>query len=386
MKILMVHPHDMFSQAEPWTTRIRNIAKQFKQNNHEVKVVYFPLLNRGNGQSFYSDGIEFIPLSREVGKGNFLKNIRFFIKESKSVDIIHFQKCFHYAALPALIGGFINKKPLHYDWDDWELKIFYYSPRQPWLVGIFIHMLERFIPLLCDTISVSSLRLKQECLNYGIKENRIFMAPVGADLDLFHPRISPVRIRERYNIDTPLVSYIGQLHGGQYAEQFIKAAKIVLNSHENITFMVVGGGYRLEELKKLAGALDINERIIFTDAVVHKEVPLYMAAADIAIACFEDNDITRCKSPLKIAEYMSCGKPIVASNVGEVNTMLGGAGVLTEPDNPEDLARGIIKLLGDEPLRKRLSVKARQRAEEIYNWENTARNLIKAYALAVNKA
>jgi len=110
-----------------------------------------------------------------------------------------------------------------------------------------------------------------------------------------------------------------------------------------------------------------------------------MAAADIAIACFEDNDITRCKSPLKIAEYMSCGKPIVASNVGEVNTMLGGAGVLTEPDNPEDLARGIIKLLGDEPLRKRLSVKARQRAEEIYNWENTARNLIKAYVLAVDK-
>ncbi|MCG2712662.1 MAG: glycosyltransferase family 4 protein [Candidatus Omnitrophica bacterium] len=379
MKILMVHPHDLFSKAEPWTTRIRNIAKQFKKNSHEVRVVYFPLVNRENEQIFYADGIEFIPLSRQVGKGNFLKNIRFFIKESKWADVIHFQKCFHYAALPVLIGGFLNKKPLHYDWDDWEIKIFHYCAKQPWLTGVFLGALERFIPLLCDTISVSSLRLKQECLRYGINEKLIFMAPVGADLELFHPRISPVRIRERYNIDSPLISYIGQLHGGQYAEQFIKAAKIVLNSIRDITFMIVGGGYRLEELKTLAAVLDIDEHIIFTDSVAHQEVPLFMAAADIAIACFEDNDITRCKSPLKIAEYMACGKPIVASNVGEVINMLGGAAVITEPDNPEDLARGIIKLLEDEPLRKRLSVKARQRAEEIYNWKNTTENLLRAY-------
>ncbi len=383
MNILMVHPHDLFSREEPWTTRIRNIAIEFKKRNNQIKVIYFPLIYRVNEQSFYREGIEFIPLSRQVGKGNFLKNIRFFIKESKWADVIHFQKCFHYAALPALIGGFLNKKPVHYDWDDWEIKIFHYCAKQPWLAGIFLQVLERFIPVLCDTVSVSSLRLKQECLRYGENEKRIFMAPVGADLELFHPRISSVRIRERYNIDSPLVSYIGQLHGGQYAEQFIKAAKIVLNQIKDITFMIVGGGYKLEELKALAEVLDMNENIIFTDSVAHQEVPLFMAAADIAVACFEDNDITRCKSPLKIAEYMSCGKPIVASNVGEVKNMLGGAGVMTEPDNPEDLARGIIKLLDDEPLRKRLSLKARQRAEEIYNWTNTADNLLRAYRVAV---
>ncbi|MCK4993860.1 MAG: glycosyltransferase family 4 protein [Candidatus Omnitrophica bacterium] len=385
MKILMVHPHDLFSRQEPWTTRIKNIAAEFRLKNHSVKVVYFPLVYRKGNKRFYKGGIEFIPLSRQVGEGNFLKNIRFFIKESKWADIIHFQKCFHYAAMPALIGGFLNKKPMHYDWDDWEIKIFHYCAKQPRLVGIFLQVLERFMPLLCDTVSVSSFRLKQECQRYGVKENRIFMAPVGADLALFHPQISSVRIRERYNIETPIISYIGQLHGGQYAEQFIKAAKIVLNSVNDLTFMIVGGGYRLNELRTLASALEIEENIIFTDSVSHKEVPLFMAAADIAIACFEDNDITRCKSPLKIAEYMACGKPIVASNVGEVKNMLGGVGVMTEPDNPEDLARGIIKLLEDEPLRKRLSQKARDRAEVIYNWRNTSDNLLRAYSVALEQ-
>jgi len=383
MKILMVHPHDLFSREEPWTTRIKNFANEFKRKTHDVKVVYFPLVDNGHVNSFFQDGIEFIPLSRQVGKGRFLKNIRFFIRESKWADIIHFQKCFHYAALPALIGGFLNKKPIHYDWDDWEIKIFHYSSRQPFFAGIFLGALERFIPMLCDTVSVSSLRLKQECLRYGINEKRIFMAPVGADLQLFHPQISPVRIRERYNIQTQTVSYIGQLHGGQYAEQFIKAAKIVLNRTRDIIFMIVGGGYRLEELKRISYDLDMQENIIFTGSVSHKEVPLFMAAADICIACFEDNDITSCKSPLKVAEYLASGKPIVASDVGEIKRMLGGAGIVIEPGNPEDLAQGIIKLLEDDPLRNRLAIKARLRAEEVYNWGNSAGNLLEAYEMAL---
>jgi glycosyltransferase involved in cell wall biosynthesis len=384
MKILMVHPHDVFSQEEPWTTRIRNIANEFIKQNHEVKLIYFPLYGQDKPEAFKREGIEFIALSRQVGKSNLLSNIKFFIEQGKWADVIHFQKCFHWAALPALISGFKNKKPLHYDWDDWEIKIFHYSARQPWLAGIFIGALERYIPDLCDTVSVSSSRLKQECLDYGLEESRIFMAPVGADLELFNPRISPVRVREKYNIHTPLISYLGQLHGGQYAEQFIKAAKIIRNTVKEITFMIIGGGYRLEELKKTALELDIAENMIFTGFVDRQQVPLYLAASDITVACFEDNDITRCKSPLKIAEYMACAKPIVASDVGEVRNMLGGAGLLTEPDDPEDLAKGIIKLLDDEPLRKRLSEKARQRAEEIYNWKNTADNLLKAYELCLS--
>jgi len=385
MKILMIHPHDLFSKEEPWTTRIRNIAREFKRKNHQIKLVYFPLDFRGDRKVFKSDGIEFIPLSRRVGLVPLFKNIKRVCRLSKWADIIHLQKCFYHAAIPALLGAFLIGRPIHYDWDDWEIKIFYHSARQPWLVGTFLAVLERYIPFFCDTVSVSSMRLKEECLKYGIKENRIFMAPVGADIDLFHPRVSPVRIRERYNLEFPVISYIGQLHGGQYAEQFIRSAKLVLNKLPEARFMVVGGGYRLAELEKLARELDLNGQMIFTGAVSHKEIPLFMAATDIAIACFEDNDITRCKSPLKIAEYLASGKPIVASDVGEVKRMLSGAGIVTEPANPEDLASGIVKLLEDEPLRKRLSVKARKRAEEIYNWKNTAENLLKAYTVAISE-
>ena len=205
------------------------------------------------------------------------------------------------------------------------------------------------------------------------------MAHVGADLVEFHPNISGIRIREKYNISEPIISYLGQLHGAQYAELFIRGAKIVLNHMPNLKFIIIGDGYRIDELKKITADLDLERNLVFTGAVEHKEIPLYLAATDIAVACFEDNQITQCKSPLKIAEYLASGKAIVASNVGEAKRMLGGAGILTEPGCAESLAQGIIKLLEDEPLKKRLANKARIRAQEIFNWQTTANNLLSAY-------
>jgi glycosyltransferase involved in cell wall biosynthesis len=379
MNILMIHPHDLFSRKEPWTIRIKNIAQEFKRKGHSVKIIYFPLEYQKQS-AFIIDGIEYIPLSRRLGINNYFKNIRCFCGQAKWAEIIHVQKCFYYAALPALLAGFISNKPVHYDWDDWEIKIFHYCAKQPRLVGGFLWALERYIPNLCDTVSVSSQRLKQECIKYKVAPDKIAMAPVGADLDLFHPNISSIRIREKYNLHGPIISYLGQLHGGQYAEQFIRAAKIISNQLKGITFFIIGGGYRLEELKTLAKDMDLAKQIIFTGAISHQETPLYLAATDICVACFEDNDITQCKSPLKIAEYLASGKPIVASDVGEVKRMLGGAGILTLPGDSEDLACGIIKLLNDEPLRQRLAKKARQRAEELYNWQTTTENLLKIYA------
>jgi glycosyltransferase involved in cell wall biosynthesis len=108
-------------------------------------------------------------------------------------------------------------------------------------------------------------------------------------------------------------------------------------------------------------------------------MPYYIAAADVCVACFKDTEVSRCKSPLKIVEYLASGKPIVASNVGEIRKMVGGAGLLVEPGNFNSLAQGIIRLLADKELRNSLSLRARQRAELKYNWTYTAESLLSAY-------
>ena len=147
--------------------------------------------------------------------------------------------------------------------------------------------------------------------------------------------------------------------------------------------MIVGDGYQAEELKKLALRLNFDGKLIFAGGVSHELVPQYIAAADVCVACFEENEVTLCKSPLKIVEYLACGKAIVASNVGEVSSMIGDAGILTSPGDVHSLADGILRVLQDKNLKNNLERLARQRAEREYNWTVTAENLLRAYEKAI---
>ena len=114
-------------------------------------------------------------------------------------------------------------------------------------------------------------------------------------------------------------------------------------------------------------------------------MPEYIAACNVAVACFEDNLVTRCKSPLKIAEYLASGKPIVASNVGEVESMVNGAGILVEAGKSVPLAEKIEFLLYNKSIREKLGKEARIRAENIYNWEKSSEVLLNAYKTALNR-
>lgn len=385
MKIVMVHPHEVFSSSEPWTTRVVNLGRELVRAGNEVKIAYFPLEWKG-GAAFRRFGIEFIPFCRRAGFRVLFWNCARMAKLARRADIIHFQKCFHYASLPALFAGWLFDKPMHYDWDDWEEMIYYESAVPPVIgIGRFLHTLERVIPLLVDTVSVSSARLRQVCLESGVKGEDIFHVPVGADPGPFHPAVDGGSVRRRYGIEGPLVLYVGQLHGGQYVNLFIQACREVRARGNDARFMVVGDGVRARELRKMAQGLGLGEAIIFTGAVPADEVPQYIAACDVAVACFEDTEVTRCKSPLKIAEYLACGKPIVASRVGEVENMVGDAGELVEPGRPDELAEKILSLLDDAQLCRELGGKARRRSEEIFNWRVSTRALFSAYRRALRK-
>ncbi len=383
MNILMVHPHDIYSPKEPWSVRIVYLAREFEKKGHQVKLVYFPLPWENQQVSEISPGISAIPLSRHHGPHVLLKNICRVFRLAQWADVVHFQKCFYNAALPAMIAACVRGKHLHYDWDDWEVKIYEVSTKPGLLRDLirwFLIALESSIPLAADTISVASQRLRVECKKITKKEENIVDAHVGADLLRFSPSLSGAPVRETFGITRPLVLYLGQLHGGQYVELFIRTAeKLVKEYKEDYSFMIVGDGYMANALKTMAKDKGLDGALIFAGAIAHELVPSYIAAADVCVACFEENDVTRCKSPLKVVEYLASGKAIVASNVGEVPAMLGDAGILTVPGDSDSLAQGIRQVLSDRKLKAELEKRARKRAEVEYNWEVTARNILKAY-------
>jgi glycosyltransferase involved in cell wall biosynthesis len=225
----MIHPHDIYSPAEPWTRRIKALAIELVKNGYKVRLVYFPLTVNDNLKPHFLDGYEVIPFSRFPSPIVFLKNTLKLIKLAKWADIVHFQKCHHYSAIPVVVAAYLNRKPLHYDWDDWEEMIWYESCGKnlhSLFIGFFFKILERFLPIIADTVSVSSKELRDLAIKFGVKEEDIYSTPVGADLEEFNPSIDGSQIRKQYNITTPLILYIGQLYGAQYLDIFIKAANI----------------------------------------------------------------------------------------------------------------------------------------------------------------
>lgn len=382
MRILMAIPHDIY--YEPWTTRPVELSESFVRMGHEVTLYYWPIID--DPPRFPKTRLE-PPRGPEVvaavGKhSRYYANLRRLIRIARSADVVEFQKCLPYCAVPALLCARIARKPVCYDWDDNESAIVWeWQPSASF--GAIVYALERLLPRLSTTLCVSSRALKEKALSVGMPEDRIFDAPVGARLERFNPDSRGERIRKQYKIDGPLVVYVGQLQGASYGELFLRAVEIVSKSRPDAYFMVVGGGERLSMLKSAAKALGLGERLVFTDYVPHEDVPEYIAASDIGVATFALNETTVCKSPLKIVEYLAAGRPIVASDVGEVRRMVGEAGVVVEPDAPEAVADGIIRLLDDVGLRSEMSVLARRRAETIYNWDATALNMLSAFEKAL---
>lgn len=384
MRILMVHPHDIYDDNEPWTVRITYLAQELRKLGHEIKLVYHlydPKTDREQAVKRQEYDFETIPLFR--GAFEIRRNYSILSPLAHWSDIVHFQKCTNYVAIPAIAAAYYHGRPVHYDWDDWEQAIFDQDNHNPIGSWIYFGQMEKYLVRLVDTISVASNGLQDLCGERSFPEERSFFVPVGGDLAAFSPEVDGSEIREKHKLDGKVVLYQGQISGANYVHLYLQAVKLVLEKRSDVSFLVVGGGDKLDDARKLAGELGVDGRVIFTDLVPHAMVPKYIAAADVAVASFADNKQARCKSPLKVVEYMAAGKAIVASRMGEVPRMIGEAGLLVDPESPEEMAGAIEQLLDDGTLRSKLGREARLRAEGIYNWSNSAKTLVEAYSQAL---
>lgn len=383
MKILMVHPHDIYNDLEPWTVRITYLATELLKSGHEIKLLYHDLDPFKQGQSKQGkDRFPFETVNLHRIGACLAQRCWKVQKMVAWSDIVHFQKCSHYSAIPSVFGAYYHDRPIHYDWDDWEQKIFELSNHKPIGSWIYFNQMERWLPVMVDTISVSSVGLHTLTQRFRIPQDRTFYIPVGADLKRFNPERDGHIIRRQYGWWKKVVIYHGQISGANYVHLAIKAAGQVLAQRDDVLFVIVGGGDQLEKAKDQAQREALSDGIYFTGEIPHVEIPNYIAAADVAIACFEDNKQSRCKSPLKVVEYLAAGKAIVASRLPEVEKMVGDAGILVTPDDPEQIAEAVTGLLDNDDLRALLGAKARRQAERVYNWQHSANTLQSAYEKA----
>jgi len=247
---------------------------------------------------------------------------------------------------------------------------------------IFISgLIEKLNYTLAKKVMVVTPELK-ELLSavFHVTKSKIFINPNGANPDLFKP-MDKSQARQTLGLDqkAKYALFVGNFAPWQGIDFLVNAVLEVRKSVNDFVLLLVGGGREEKWVRRLVQGLKIGNQVIFAGNVDNDKIPLYINAADVCVAPFIS--LSRRKnpgSPLKVYEYLACGKQIVVSNVGSVGALIrnGKIGILVEPENPESLAQGIIDGLlhvrnedGYGEARRALILKQ-------YNWNQTAKNLV----------
>ena len=223
-----------------------------------------------------------------------------------------------------------------------------------------------------DRIVAYSRGIKKWLVSYlKVKEGKITVIPPHVDTNVFRPHLDGRILRERYRLkNSPLIMYVGIINHSRGIDILIKAFAIIKHKIANAKLMVVGPRRQsiypyLKDLERNINSLGLDGEVIFTDYIPFNHVPNYVAAADILVVPHRHNFTYEISPPVKILEYMACQKPIVTTDVGIRDFVSHEEnGIIVEPDNPSDLADGILYLLKNPMFASQLARNARTFVEQ----------------------
>jgi glycosyltransferase involved in cell wall biosynthesis len=216
--------------------------------------------------------------------------------------------------------------------------------------------------------------LKEEFINSGWMEERVLVAADGVDIDKFNLSITQEQAREKLGIplNKKIILYSGHLFGWKGVDIMAKAA----SGFPNACFIFVGGSGK--EVDGFRNKYSNTDNIKIINQQPHQSIPYFLKAADVLVLPnSKQQSISRLyTSPLKMFEYMSSKRPIVASNLPSLREILNeGNSILVESDNSEALKVGIERLLSDKQLADRLSSQAFEDVQE-FTWQKRAKKIL----------
>jgi len=171
------------------------------------------------------------------------------------------------------------------------------------------------------------------------------------------------------------------------ARLLIKAFCQVHNAIPNTRLALIGDGITRLDVEKKVEEEGLRDYVLFAGKVPHEQVSLYLGLADVVVAPYPRMDILFWGSPMKIFEYMAAGKPIVASNAGQIGEIIkdGETGLLVEPGDITATAEAILYLLRNSDVARALGNRARQAIIQQYTWGNYIQNLVDVYHFAISQ-
>src|SRR6185436_17876228 len=146
-----------------------------------------------------------------------------------------------------------------------------------------------------------------------------------------------------------LVGYVGVMGEQEGIHLLLQAVRAVVycRKRNDIHFGIVGGGTALEDMKRLARELGIDDYVTFTGRVPDAELLAMLNTADVCVNPDVANDMNDKSTMNKIMEYMALCKPIVQFDLTEGRFSAQEASLYARKNDPIDMAEKVLSLLVD---------------------------------------
>ncbi len=227
----------------------------------------------------------------------------------------------------------------------------------------------------CHHIIATTKREKGEFIrHYGASPDRISVIPCGVDLDLFQPKDREMAKQQLGFNGDKVILYVGRIEPLKGVDQLLRAMTYLRNNH-GLKVVIIGGDEHshneMERLQKLSRSLHLEDSVTFLGMIKQERLPYFYSAA------------TACVIPsyyesfgLVALESMACGTPVVATNVGDLKSIIRQveAGYVVTDNTPAGLADKIALLLSNTNTKSALSIRA---SVTQFGWSDIAQQIIK---------
>ncbi len=352
--------------STPWppeegiSVYVRHLSQELTHRGHDVTIV-----TRGGLRSqspTRGDGIAVVP-TRYLPAYPFHVDLHAFLMRgtlngSRETDLVH---CHSPLTLPPRESGPVVST-FHSSMALSLPRLEVVDPRSlaSHLMRPFSVRIERKLLRLSSSVTTVSGRTSQALSEeYGMPPESVSVLGNGVDPEAFQP--------SQRKSAPKTVLYVGRLVYGKGLFDLLQAAKLLIQSEPEWSFILVGRGPLASRIERLRDAARIPaSKFVLKGFVPHNRLPGEYRQAGLFVLPSHHEGV-----PTALLEAMASGLPVVATRVGGIAEVLSDrkTGLLCPPGEPLELAERLREAIQDEGLRTRLAKQGRLLVLRRYTWD-----------------
>jgi glycosyltransferase involved in cell wall biosynthesis len=209
---------------------------------------------------------------------------------------------------------------------------------------------------------------------YNIPSNRVHVVSNGTNIDKFRI-LNQDYYREKISVkkDVFIVGFVGTFAKWQYLDLLVKAANVIKhNGVKDIQYLLVGSGSEQNNIKNQISKCDLEEEFILAGKIAHEEIPEYISTFDICYLC--KHGLEGGFSPLKMYEYLACGKPVLANKIEGIEEFVeaNNCGILFDSKNLDELVEKILDAYSNKNKLMLMGMNGRNAITLNHSWNDVA--------------